>query len=171
VSQHVRCPGQILQGQFEKDVLHWFVGLHAIPNGSVITGAFHYGMIENRWIRRQTSNRQFFYVPFHGAAVEKIACDVIQPKTLAHVVKFCGCFHGVTFEMKRLFIEPRFRNRRGCMGGAYCSTGEPKLLSREAWRTFEPLAPRRVLRRCLQSSMSEQATDRTPFEQLPCDAA
>ena len=43
-------------------------------------------MIENRWIRRQTGDRQLVDVALQGYVVEDVAGDVVELETLAEIM-------------------------------------------------------------------------------------
>ena len=67
-------------------------------------------MIENRWIRRQTGDRQLVDVALQGYVVEDVAGDVVELETLAEIMERFGRVHGFTSQWNSVLFPAAWRN-------------------------------------------------------------
>jgi hypothetical protein len=74
---------QILESQFHEEPFADHSRFCLSPDLVVIGRAAADGFVENRRIRGQAGHRQFVHVATQCSLVEKIARDVVEPKTLA----------------------------------------------------------------------------------------
>ncbi len=80
-------PGDVLQSQVKKECLVRFALAQLFADCGIVSTTVLDGMIENRGIRSKPRHRKFGDIALERAAVQQIACDVIEPDTLAQIVK------------------------------------------------------------------------------------
>ena len=163
--------GDVLERQIEEKILARLAFAQLLADRGVVCAAVLDGVVEDRGIRGQSRHRQLVYVAFERAAIQQVARDVVEPDTLAQIVKLLRCFrfhHVTSFGCPKIF--GRYRNlvqihstcgRRSqslsrCTGPAAGCDALPA--SRKAVRTFRQIAqPIRRLDRDIMSSRAPPA--------------
>ena len=92
-SKQIGGPREILECQLEEQILARLTLVELFADRRVVSGAVFDGVIEDRRIRSEPRHRQLVDIALERAAVQQIACDVVEPETLAQVVEQLGCFH------------------------------------------------------------------------------
>jgi hypothetical protein len=77
-----------------------------LPRSVIVSTAFD-GLVENRRVGGEPGHRQLCDVALERPAVQQIACDVVEPKALAQIVKQLSRFHPVTLGSWIETYEPR----------------------------------------------------------------
>ena len=86
----------VLQRQLEEQSLARFASAQLLADGGVICGAVLDGMIEDRRIRSKARHGPLVDIAFERPAVQQVACNVIEPDTLAQIVERLRRFHRET---------------------------------------------------------------------------
>src|SRR5688572_32085751 len=92
-AQEVSSPTQIVQRQLHEEVFVTDRRVRGRSNGLVVCRAPAYGFVENRGIRRDTTDRPVIDELLQRAAVEQIARDVVEPEALPKLLQLPGV-HG-----------------------------------------------------------------------------
>src|ERR1700734_1090931 len=92
-SEKIGGPGQVLQRQFEEQILSGESCPDKASNLRVVRFAAGDRMLKDSGIRGQTCNRKLVDVFLQRAVVEYVAGDVVEPQTLTEIMKFLRRFH------------------------------------------------------------------------------
>ena len=92
-TENVGRAAQVLQGDFNEQLLAREAGTRLLLDGGIVGGAAADGFIEYGRIRRESGDRQLIDIATQRAVVENVAGDVVQPKALAEIVECLGRFH------------------------------------------------------------------------------
>src|SRR5262249_49117193 len=92
-SKKVGRPNDIFEGQLKEKCFAGFALGESVADGSIVGGAVLDGVIEDGRVGSQPGHRELIDVALESSFVQQIAGDVIQPETLAQVVKKFSCFH------------------------------------------------------------------------------
>src|SRR5438309_802103 len=88
--------GEIFQRQIEKERLARFSFCQTRADRKIVSTAVLDGVIEDRWIRSEPGHRQLVDIALQCAGVQQVACNIVEPETLAQVVEQLGCSHFIT---------------------------------------------------------------------------
>jgi hypothetical protein len=78
---------QVLQSQFNEQLLSGETSLGLLADAAVIRGRIADCSIEYRRIGRKARHRQLIDIAAQGAVVENFAGDVVEPQTLSQIVQ------------------------------------------------------------------------------------
>ena len=95
-SKQIGGPREILERQLEEQLLARLTLVELFADRGIIGGAVFNRVIEDRRIRSEPGHRQLVDIALQCAGVQQVACNVVEPETLAQVVEQLGCFHFAT---------------------------------------------------------------------------
>ena len=95
-AEKVGRPAEVVQRQLEEEGYGRDPVSDLRADRRVVGGAVLDRVIEDRRVRGETGHRQLVDVPLERPAIQQVAGDVVEPQTLAQLVKPLGCLHHVT---------------------------------------------------------------------------
>ena len=96
-SKQIGRLGKVLDGQLQKERLARLALPELVANPGVVGRAVLDGVVEDRWVGRQPSDRQLLDIALERAAGQQFAGNVIEPQALAQVMKYLRSFHTIRF--------------------------------------------------------------------------
>src|SRR6476620_359370 len=95
-SKQIGRPREILECQLEEQPLSGLTLIKFLADRSIVRAAVFNRVVEDRRVRSEPGHRQLVDIAFQCAGVQQVACNIVEPQTLAQVVEQLGCFHLIT---------------------------------------------------------------------------